>query len=199
MEDIEAELESKTIERVEVEDVVEDVEPVAQREVAESLVEDSPPHAVSVTPKKAKKPRSEKQILAFEKARVKRAEGIAARKKQKEEDKIKKKESKKEAKLQDVPVVESQESQVSARGAKPVVNVTAPSNNPREQVIQNHYYYYGVPPPNHDYNEPNKKNKKSSRKRPPTPSSSESESEEEQQHEQQYYEQPKPSYKFGFA
>tara|TARA_R110000851_G_scaffold171737_1_gene318047 strand:- start:841 stop:1416 length:576 start_codon:yes stop_codon:yes gene_type:complete len=191
MEDIEAELESKTIERVEVEDVVEDV--VEEAEVADSLVEDTPPHTVSVTPKKAKKPRSAKQIEAFEKARVKRAEGIAARKAKKEEDKIKKKEAKKE-KLQDVPVVESQ---VSV--PKPVVNVTAPSNNPRDQVIQNHYYYYGVPPPNHDYNEPNKKNKKSSRKRPPTPSSSESESEEEQQHEQQYYEQPKPSYKFGFA
>ena len=192
MEDIEAELESKTIERVEVEDVVEEAE------VADSLVEDTPPHTVSVTPKKAKKPRSAKQIEAFEKARVKRAEGIAARKAKKEEDKIKKKEAKKE-KLQDVPVSLEQESQVSARGAKPVVNVTTPSNNPRDQVIQNHYYYYGVPPPNHDYNEPNKKNKKSSRKRPPTPSSSESESEEEQQHEQQYYEQPKPSYKFGFA
>ena len=192
MEDIEAELESKTIERVEVEDVVEDV--VEEAEVADSLVEDTPPHTVSVTPKKAKKPRSAKQIEAFEKARVKRAEGIATRKKQKEEDKIKKKEAKKVEKLQDVPVVESQ---VSV--PKPVVNVTAPSNNPREQVIQNHYYYYGVPPPSHDYNEPNKKNKKSSRKRPPTPSSSESESEEEQQHEQQYYEQPKPSYKFGFA
>ena len=192
MEDIEAELESKTIERVEVEDVVEDV--VEEAEVADSLVEDTPPHTVSVTPKKAKKPRSAKQIEAFEKARVKRAEGIAARKAKKEEDKIKKKEAKKE-KLQDVPVVESQ---VSV--PKPVVNTpTAPSNNPRDQVIQNHYYYYGVPPPNHDYNEPNKKNKKSSRKRPPTPSSSESESEEEQQHEQQYYEQPKPSYKFGFA
>ena len=187
MEDIEAELESKTIERVEVEDVVEDVVEEAD------LVEDTPPHTVSVTPKKAKKPRSAKQIEAFEKARVKRAEGIAARKAKKEEDKIKKKEAKKE-KLQDVPVVESQ---VSV--PKPVVNVTTPSNNPRDQVIQNHYYYYGVPPPNHDYNEPNKKNKKSSRKRPPTPSSSESESEEEQQHEQQYYEQPKPSYKFGFA
>ena len=193
MEDIEAELESKTIERVEVEDVVEEAE-VEVKEIAESLVEDTPPHTVSVTPKKVKKPRSEKQIAAFEKARVKRAEGIAARKKQKEEDKIKKKEAKKVEKLQDVPVVESQ---VSV--PKPVVNVTAPSNNPRDQVIQNHYYYYGVPPPNHDYNEPNKKNKKSSRRRPPTPSSSESESEEEQPQEQQYYEQPKPSYKFGFA
>ena len=193
MEDIEAELESKTIERVEVEDVVEDVE-AEVKEIAESLVEDTPPHTVSVTPKKAKKPRSEKQIAAFEKARVKRAEGIAARKAKKEEDKIKKKEAKKVEKLQDVPVVESQ---VSV--PKPVVNVTAPSNNPRDQVIQNHYYYYGVPPPNHDYNEPNKKNKKSSRRRPPTPSSSESESEEEQPQEQQYYEQPKPSYKFGFA
>jgi len=195
MEDIEAELESKTIERVEVEEVVEEAEASPQAE--ESLVEDTPPHTVSVTPKKVKKPRSEKQILAFEKARLKRAEGIAARKAKKEEDKIKKKEEKKEAKLQDVPVVESQ---VSV--PKPVVNTPTPSHNPREQVIQNHYYYYGVPPPRaaeHDYNEPNKKNRKSSRKRPPTPSSSESESEEEQPQEQQYYEQPKPSYKFGFA
>ena len=187
MEDIEKELEEKSIER-DVQVQITELEP--------EVIEEAPiPEAVQAPApvKKVKKPRSEKQIAAFEKARLKRAEGIASRKKNKEEQKELKKEVKKqEKKLQDVAIVQEQTI------PKPVVNT--PTS--KEQVIQNHYYYYGVPPPQHDYNESKKKKKKS--KRPPTPSSSESESSEEEEYEvkpqvaplKQY--QP-PKYQFSYA
>ena len=197
MEDIEAELEAKSIERdVEIKEVISELEPEPEPEPVAP--------AATLEVKKTKKPRSEKQIAAFEKARIKRAEGIANRKKLKEEQKLQKKEEKKQVKLQDVAVPIVQENSIP----KPVVNTPAQ----REQVIQNHYYYYGVPPPNHDNNKP-KKSKKS--KRPPTPSSSESESSDEelpdnppsgghppragQSTPQQYYQPAKPSYKFSYA
>ena len=190
MEDIEKELEEKSIER-DVQVQITELEP--------EVIEEAPiPEAVQAPApvKKVKKARSEKQIAAFEKARLKRAEGIASRKKDKEEQKELKKEVKKqEKKLQDVAIVQEQTI------PKPVVNT--PTS--KEQVIQNHYYYYGVPPPpasQHDYTEPKKKKKKS--KRPPTPSSSESESSEEEEYEvkpqvaplKQY--QP-PKYQFSYA
>jgi hypothetical protein len=163
MEDIEKELEEKSIER-DVQVQISEVEP----EVLEVLEPTPAPAPV----KKVKKARSEKQIAAFEKARLKRAEGIASRKKDKEEQKELKKELKKNPLPSEVvPRISTVQEQSIP---KPVVN---PSTT-KEQVIQNHYYYYGVPPPNHDYNESKKKKKKS--KRPPTPSSSESESSEEE-------------------
>ena len=80
MEDIEQELEAKSIEReVEIKEVVTE-EPQPE------------PEPVVDPPKKTKRVRSEKQIAAFEKARLKRAEGIANRKKLKEEQKLQKKE-----------------------------------------------------------------------------------------------------------
>lgn len=168
MEDIEKELEEKSIER-DVQVQISEVEP----EVLEVL-EPTPAEAPAPV-KKVKKPRSEKQIAAFEKARLKRAEGIASRKKDKEEQKELKKELKKNPLPSEVvPRISPVQEQSIP---KPVVN---PSTT-KEQVIQNHYYYYGVPPPpasQHDYNESKKKKKKS--KRPPTPSSSESESSEEE-------------------
>ena len=195
MEDIEPEvleeLAAKAIERDSVE--IKEVEP---EPVTEAVTEAVTEPVIEPKPVKVKKPRSEKQKAAFEKARLKRAEGIASRKKQKEEDKVKKKELKK------APLVEEQSV------PNPIVNTPASKpalSHNKDQVIQNHYYYYGVPPPEHDYSKSNKKKKKS--KRPPTPSSSESESEEEYykdeppQHEQvpQYYQPAKPTYKFGFA
>ena len=190
MEAIEAELEAKSIER-DVEVDIKEVEP-------EPVVE--------VPPKKTKKIRSEKQIAAFEKARLKRAEGIAARKKLKEEQTEENKQQKKEAKSQGVAL---QGKPVEAVAPKEqVIRQPAPQpSNPRDQVIQNHYYYYGVPPPDHD-TMPHKKKKRP--KRPPTPSSSESESEEEYykdeppqqeqgQHQQKYHEVPKPSYQFSYT
>ena len=66
MEDIEQELEAKSIERDSVE--IKEAEPEPEPEpVAETVTETKPV-------KKVKKPRSEKQIAAFEKARLKRAE-----------------------------------------------------------------------------------------------------------------------------
>ena len=166
MEDIEKELEEKSIER-DVQVQITELEP--------EVIEEAPiPEAVQAPApvKKVKKARSEKQIAAFEKARLKRAEGIASRKKDKEEQKELKKELKKNPLPSEVvPRISTVQEQSIP---KPVVN---PSTT-KEQVIQNHYYYYGVPPPNHDYNESKKKKKRS--KRPPTPSSSESESSEEE-------------------
>ena len=98
MEDIEQELEAKSIERDSVE--IKEAEP-EQETVTETVTVSGSPQGIAteeVKPKKVKKPRSEKQIAAFEKARLKRAEGIAARKKQKEETKLQKKEEKKELK-----------------------------------------------------------------------------------------------------
>ena len=190
MEDIEKELEEKSIER-DVQVQITELEP--------EVIEEAPiPEAVQAPApvKKVKKARSEKQIAAFEKARLKRAEGIASRKKDKEEQKELKKELKKNPLPSEVvPRISTVQEQSIP---KPVVQ---PSTS-KEQVIQNHYYYYGVPPPQHDNNVSNKKKKKS--KRPPTPSSSESESSEEEEYEvkpqvaplKQY--QP-PKYQFSYA
>ena len=82
MEDIEAELEAKSIERdVEIEITEAEPQGVALQG------EPEPEPVVEAPPKKTKKIRSEKQSAAFEKARLKRAEAIAARKKLKEEQK----------------------------------------------------------------------------------------------------------------
>ena len=124
MEDIEQELEAKSIERDSVEiKEVEEPQP-GQETVTETVTETKPV-------KKVKKPRSEKQIAAFEKARLKRAEGIAARKKQKEETKLQKKEEKKELK-KEVQAPSVQENNIP----KPVVNTTpsmGSSSHSREQ------------------------------------------------------------------
>lgn len=151
MEDIEAELEAKSIER--------DVEV----EITEAEPEPEPEPVVETPPKKTKKIRSEKQIAAFEKARLKRAEAIAARKKLKEEQKEEKKQQKKEAKSQPQPVSQGHASlmQEAVAPQEQVIRQPAPQpSNPREQVIQNHYYYYGVPPPDHDTEYTKSKKKK---------------------------------------
>ena len=178
MEDIEKELEEKSIERdvqVQISEVEPDNPPLGGHPPGAEVLEVLEPTPAPAPVKKVKKARSEKQIAAFEKARLKRAEGIASRKKDKEEQKELKKELKKNP-LAGLPSeVVPRISPVQEQSIpKPVVN---PSTT-KEQVIQNHYYYYGVPPPNHDYNESKKKKKRS--KRPPTPSSSESESSEEE-------------------
>ena len=198
IEDIEAELESKSIERT-----VDDI-PAAERP-PETVIEPEIKEAVAeVKPeviKKSKKVRSEKQIAAFEKARKKRAELLAEKKLQKEAEKEQKKEEKKALKKAP-PAVDTRDVDL----IKPMTQGAPPAPNPgkgRDQVIQNHYYYYGVPPPTDHHETP--KRKKSKKKRPPTPSSSESESSDEeevsvpQRQQQQYYEAPKPQYKFSYA
>lgn len=206
VEDIEKELEEKSIERD-----LTGIE-VVEAEVAANITSGTPRAEEESKPvKKTKRVRSEKQIAAFEKARLKRAEGIAARKKEKEEIKEQKKlQKQEEKKVKFKPEIESVISKEQSI-SKPVINTTPSVAGPREQVVQNHYYYYGTPPPagtQHagGHNNTRKKKKKKS-KRPPTPSSSsasesESESEEEEkqiQQQQQYYEVPKPSYKFSYA
>ena len=211
MEDIEKELEAKSIEReVEIKEVIKVVsDPVAALEPDNPPLGGNPPRAEPVAPKKTKKVRSEKQIAAFEKARLKRAEGIANRKKLKEEQKEEKKQQKKVKISEDVGSINRQGARSGQEQSipKPVVNSSNPTPT-REQVIQNHYYYYGVPPPHaqqpHEYTKSKKKKKKS--KRPPTPSSSDSESSEEEyykdeppQQEHQHQPPPKPSYKFSYT
>ena len=117
MEDIEKELEEKTIERDVVE--IKEVEPEPE------------PEPVAEPPKKVKKPRSQKQIEAFERAKKKRAENIALKKKQKEEEKAQKKELKKVKK----EPVELPEPELVRQPTKPEpVRQPLQSNNPREQV-----------------------------------------------------------------
>ena len=206
MDDIEKELEAKSIERdtnPEVDLEITEV-PLGQGFTGEVLEVLEPPQGQGSTGvKKVKKARSEKQIAAFEKARLKRAEGIALRKKEKQDNKELKKELKKNplALATEEPSIEP--SIVKEKSVpKPVVNTSPSVAGSREQVIQNHYYYYGVPPPEHNYNEPKKKKKT---KRPPTPepssseSESESESEEEQEQKPVQYQPQAPKYKFSYS
>lgn len=184
MEEIEAELEQKSIERVEsvIKEVKEQVEPAKA---------------------KPKRVRSQKQIEAFEKAKLKRAENLRLKKEQKEKDKLEKKTKIKEFKKEldsDPPQREqaeqskpnsvralSEENNVS----KPVIQTPASAPNSREQVIQNHYYYYGVPPPQQEHSI-SKSKKKKKIKKPPTPPSSSSGSESESSDEEYYHEPKSP-------
>ena len=118
-------------------------------------------------PKKTKKPRSQKQIDAFEKARAKRAEQVAEiqKKKQlvKQEKKVKIKEFKetlsKATNVKDKPpvtfveeksVMPVQHSPADGCGAggisvySPGMNQPQPEARHREQIVNN-YYYYGCP------------------------------------------------------
>jgi len=205
MEDIEKELESKSIERdeVQIKEVVEQLQlPVV---------------------KKTKKTRSAAQIAAFERAKEKRAANIALKKKQKEEEKtiikeekaIIKEKVKELIKEKTEPVDIPKKSQEEKQPVREVPQVY----NPREPVVNNHYYYYGVPPPQHYTEPPEKKSRKPKKPRPPTPSSSESEEEyypiakepaEEPElykelqnfkepEPQPQYQAPKPQLKFRFA
>jgi len=201
MEDIEKELESKSIERDEVQ--------------IQEVVEEQPV-------KRTKKTRSAAQIAAFEKAKQKRAESIALKKKQKEEEKTIIKEEKAiiKEKVKEITegglrlIKEKTEPVDIPKKSQEVVREVPQVHNPREQVVNNHYYYYGVPPPQH-YTEPPEKKRKPKKPRPPTPSSSESEEEYIQEppeepelykklqnfkepEPQPQYHAPKPQLKFRF-
>lgn len=211
MEEIDNELETKSIERDEV-----SIEVVDEGDFDK---EPEPP----VVPKKSKKVRSAAQIAAFEKAKIKRQENIRLKKEQKAQEK----EDKKNLKLK---FKEQLNSPKEARSKTPPLVRPKPSvqekpiqsSNPREQVIQNHYYYYGVPPPQQEthYTKSDKKKKK---KKPIVESSSSEEEEhpvfsppsrapspadEPQSYKdlQNYQEpnpvpqtKPKPTLKFGYA
>lgn len=195
MEDIEKELEEKTIERdvVEIKEVEPEPEPVAVQE----------------PPKKVKKPRSQKQIEAFERAKQKRAENILLKKKQKEEEKIQKKVKKEPGNVAlGDPTLREPDSETNEPKPQPALvrqpAVSDPIRQPpqpshaREQVVNN-YYYYGVPPPQYQpqhYTQPIEKKYK---KRPPTPESTSSEESSEEEEVYQPQPTPKPQLKFRFA
>ena len=171
MEHIEDELEAKSIERL-------DDDESSTITVEEPKVEE---------PKKAKKKRSDKQIAAFEKAKIKRAENIALKKKQKEEDKIMRKTKIKEIKEEKEVVEPLVFSTIQKETIpKPVVN-TSNSRQPSRDPVINNYYYYGVPPPQatcqaQETQEPHysKRKEKKSRKKVVEEYSSSSEEEEEE-------------------
>jgi len=221
MEDIEKELEQKSVERVEATIVDRDNE---TGEENSNFVYDEP------TPpkKKTKKVRSEAQKAAFEKAKLKRAENIKKRKEEAAQKKLEKKVAKTQIKervkeeLQketEVTGIRPAREEVTAIPTGPMHSNTAPlqrqtsvRDNPREQVVQNHYYYYGMPPPQLQESEPPKRKKKGKKvKRPPTPptesSSEESDVDEPETYQEQYkepepvhYEQPKKAkFKFNYV
>ena len=179
MEEIEKELEAKSIERtddVRITEVIEEKEP-------------EPVISHKATAPKPKKERTEKQKIAFEKARKTRAENLKKKKeqeaKQKEEKKIMKKQIKQKVteELTKPPPAEQvvEPKQYPIQGA----NSTA---TPYERVINN-YYYYGVDslhtaPKYEDPPQPPVIKKKKKVKRPPTPEPSSSSEEE--------YEEPEP-------
>ena len=167
-------------------------------------------------PKKTKKPRSQKQIYAFEKAIAKRAEQVAEiqKKKQlvKQEKKVKIKEFKET--LKDKPPVTFVEEKsvmpIPARTAQsPNVNpismyspgMNQPQERHREQIVNN-YYYYGPTPSAHQQQgsqgprpitpPPAVRRQKP----PPEPSSSEEEYYEEEPLVQQ---EPKFQYQYNYV
>tara|TARA_R110000850_G_scaffold108983_2_gene221492 strand:+ start:2062 stop:2622 length:561 start_codon:yes stop_codon:yes gene_type:complete len=168
MEEIMEELDNKEVERVKVE--VSDVKDT------EETTDDKP-----VEVKKTKKVRSEKQIAAFEKAKLKRAENVALKKKQKEEDKLKKKTSIVEKSIiDDLPEQTiTKLKQEAVKKYKPVLDYDVPHHNP--QPIINNYYYgtneYGQSPSA-------QKPPRGRKKQVVLSSSSEEESEEEYEEEE---------------
>ena len=192
MEDIESELEQKSVERVTEE--IHEVEPEPE----------------TVQPKKTKRVRSEAQKAAFERAKLKRAENIKKRKEDAAQKKLEKKVTKTQIKerVKEVTAIPT-----GPQHTAPLQRQTSVRDNPREQVVQNHYYYYGMPPPQPQESEPPKRKKKGKKvKRPPTPSSSSEEEhsdvEEPETYQEQYkepepqvyYEQPKKQkFKFGYV
>ena len=174
MEAIEEELSKKSIER-------------DDDNVSMNIVEADP--AVKPPPK-PKKARSEKQIAAFEKARITRAKNIALKKtQQKAELKEKKKVIKKkvEQELEKPQVSYAKPLAVSSQVVQHEPSIPAPKQHPsidriqaREQVVNNYYYYGSGSAPQEQephYEVHRKKTRKSKPKpvSPPTSSSSEEE------------------------
>ena len=202
MEAIDQELEAKSIERDEINIGDSNIKEI-DAPVASEAVEEPVP-----TKPKVKKPRSEKQIAAFERAKQKRAESIALKKQQKEEEKIQKKEQKKELKSiakepepEPEPIIKEAPTRASTMRAS-------------EQIVNN-YYYYGTGPPQPQQEAKRKKTRKARAPTPPSSSESESESETESEpdepatykklqnyspsEEKKNYQPPKSSLKFRFA
>ena len=170
-------------------------------------------------PKKTKKPRSQKQIDAFEKARAKRAEQVAEiqKKKQlvKQEKKVKIKEFKET--LKDKPPVTFVEEKsvmpIPARTAQsanenPISMYSPGMNQPhpdpraaahghREQIVNNYYYYGPTPPPQGQPQGSQGPRPITPPQKQPRPSSSSSE--EEYYEEEPLIEQPKFQYQYNYV
>jgi len=171
------ELKEKAIERSDDLEITSPIKNTIDEELLDESVPTEPPQEV----KKSKKVRSEKQIAAFEKARLKRAENLKIKKQLEAEKKAQKKKEKEEVKAQVKERLENPRFPEVNQFATP--EVQRYTDNFREQVVNN-YYYYGRPPVEEEEEPfiPKKsvRHKKKSKKkyRPPTPSES-SESEEE--------------------
>lgn len=146
-ESIEAELESKSIEKV----------PTITQEIVE--VDEEVVSKKTEKPKKSRKIRSQAQIEAFEKARVKRAENYEKRKLLKEAEKQQKKEVKTKIteeinKLTTEEIKEKISKKVATPNPKSLPRQsTVQNNNPQPSVVNN--YYYNVP--HEDYKPPRRK------------------------------------------
>lgn len=212
------ELKKKSIER---DDDLEIVDNTLEEDVPVVLVADKEAKEAVIAeakepPKKTKKQRSAKQIAAFEKARLKRAENLKIKKQMDAEKKEQKKAEKEQVKKEvEERLIAKQSKAVPVpfadRGANPAQRQITENNTVRfqsppgdvryrEQVVNN-YYYYGHPPPhqgaqfdNYDSPKPKSKKKKKRIKRPPTPPPVESSSESESESEVSEAEEPE-SYK----
>ena len=163
---------------------------------------------------KTKKPRSQKQIDAFEKARAKRAEQVAEiqKKKQlvKQEKKVKIKEFKETLSKPPVTFVE-EKSVMPIRPTENPISMYSPGMNQpqpdprvahREQIVNN-YYYYGPTPSAPQQGQPQGSQGPQpvtppdpKPKPPPEPSSSEEEYYEEEPFVQQ---EPKFQYQYNYV
>ncbi len=147
---------------------MEDIEDIIDQELEQKSIEKIPTLSAEISdsqdepPKKSKKVRSEAQIAAFEKARLKRAENYEKRKLLKEQEKQEKKEikTKIKEKVNNLSTEEIKE-EIQKPIKKPVPNLPPQHSyghynyqQPQTPIINN--YYYNTPPPQ----EPVKKGRK---------------------------------------
>lgn len=140
MEEINEELEQKEVERVklDVSDIEEKDGDVLAQEESDKNFDESFTQPPAPKPK-PKRQRTQKQIEAFEKARIKRAENIAKKKKEKEENKGKRK-----TKIVEEPSVidslpQQKVDELKQRAIEEPRKVKF-SQPPPPQVINNYYY-----------------------------------------------------------
>ena len=148
MEEINEELEQKEVERVKLD--VSDIERealdgdvLAQQEsdknFDESFTQPEPPRPAP----KPKRQRTQKQIEAFEKARIKRAENIAKKKKEKEENKGKRKTKivEEPSVIDSLPQQKVEELKQRAIEEPPPSEVKFSQPPPAQHQVINNYYY----------------------------------------------------------
>ena len=141
MEEINEELENKEVERVKM--VITDNEDNTElpNELPNEIIKEKP---------KTKKVRSEKQIAAFEKAKLKRAENVSKRAQEKEKKLNKTKITETESIIDSLPIESIKELKKSAvdPAYKPVLDYDVPpqhskghyNHQPQPSIINNYYY-----------------------------------------------------------